>query len=196
VDAGADYEHEPLSDGDAVEIGRARIRALATPGHRPEHTAYLVEDRGRADEPWLLLAGDSLFVADVARPDLAVEPEDGARGLYRSLGTLLELPDFVELCPGHIGGSLCGGTGMSKKPGSTIGFERRFNRFLQIEGEDEFVAALTAELAPQPPNFERIVELNRGPLVTDSVGLDPLAPARAQAPRRRRRDGARRAQPA
>jgi hydroxyacylglutathione hydrolase len=178
-EAGVEYEHEPLADGDTIEVGAARIRALAAPGHRPEHTAFLVEDTSRADEPWLLLTGDSLFVGDVARPDLAVEPDEGARELHRSLRRLAELPEFVEVWPGHIGGSLCGGAGMSKKPGSTIGFERRFNRFLQLDDEAEFVRALLDEETPQPPNFERIVDLNRGPLVTDALNLEPLAPTRA-----------------
>jgi hydroxyacylglutathione hydrolase len=176
--AGVAYEHEPLADGDAVAVGDARIRALATPGHRPEHTAYVVEDVSRGEEPWLVLTGDSLFVGDLARPDLAVEPEEGARGLHRSLQRLLELPDFVEVWPGHIGGSLCGGAGMSEKPLSTIGFERRFNRFLELEDE-KFVRELTGSLQPQPPNFKRIVELNRGPLITDAPALEPLAAARA-----------------
>jgi rhodanese-related sulfurtransferase len=161
-----------------VAVGEVQITALATPGHRPEHVAYLVADGGRTAEPWLAVTGDSLFVGDLARPDLAVEPEEGARGLYRSVRRLLELEDFAEAWPGHVGGSLCGGAGMSEKPGSTIGFERRFNRLLGISDEEQFVRALTSDLAPQPPNFERIVELNRGPLVTEPTSLEPLAPAR------------------
>jgi hydroxyacylglutathione hydrolase len=183
VPAGADvaFEHEELADGDVVAVGQAKITALATPGHRPEHTAYLVADAARSDQPWLALTGDSLFVGDVGRPDLAVEPEEGARGLFRSLRRLLELDDFAETWPGHIGGSLCGGAGMSTKPGSTIGFERRFNRLLRTGEEDEFVRALTATLALQPPNFKRIVALNRGPLLTDAVELAALEPRQAEA---------------
>jgi len=180
-DADVDYEHEPIGAGDAVCVGNARIVAVATPGHRPEHLAFLVYDDGRApDEPWLLLTGDSLFVGDVARPDLAVEKREGARGIYASLHRLLELPDSVEVWPGHIGGSLCGGAGMSEKPVTTIGFERRWNRFLRLDGEDAFVDELTRELAPQPPNFERIVALNRGPLLTRSAHLEPLTAARVR----------------
>jgi hydroxyacylglutathione hydrolase len=176
--AGVDYPHEPLSDGSVITLGNIRITALATPGHRPEHMAYLVADTMRGDEPWLVVTGDSLFVGDIARPDLAVEPEEGARQLFGTARRLLELGDFAEAWPGHIGGSLCGGAGMSEKPGSTIGFERRFNRLLAIADEDEFVRALTSDLAPQPPNFKRIVGLNRGPLLTESAALEPLAPAR------------------
>jgi hydroxyacylglutathione hydrolase len=167
-----------LADGDTFELGDTRITAVATPGHRPEHLAYLVEDKSRAAWPWLVLTGDSLFVGDVGRPDLAVDPEEGARGLFHSTRRLLELDDVTELWPGHIGGSLCGGSGMSEKPSSTIGFERRTNELLGLE-ENEFVERLTNQLEPQPPNFERIVELNRGPLITEAVTLDPLSPRRA-----------------
>jgi hydroxyacylglutathione hydrolase len=177
-EAGVDYEHEPLEDGDIIEVGGVRIAAIATPGHRPEHMAFLIEETSRAEEPWLLLTGDSLFVGDLARPDLAVEPEEGARGLFRSLRKLDGLQDFVEIRPGHIGGSLCGGAGMSQKPDSTIGFERRYNDYLRIKDEKESVRTLAREQAPQPPNFERIVELNRGPLLRAGATVEPLLPRR------------------
>jgi glyoxylase-like metal-dependent hydrolase (beta-lactamase superfamily II)/rhodanese-related sulfurtransferase len=177
--AGAVFPHEPLSDGSELELADLGIRALATPGHRPEHLAFTVADRSRAREPWLVLSGDALFVGDVGRPDLAVDHDEGAHGLFESTRRLLELGDHVELWPGHLGGSLCGGSRMSKKPSSTIGFERRHDELLGL-GEKEFVRRLTSQLAPQPPNFERIVELNRGPLLTHDSALEPLAPARAR----------------
>jgi len=179
-DAGVEYDHEPLGDDDVVGFGDVRIRTIATPGHRPEHLSFVVEDASRGGEPWMLITGDSLFVGDLARPDLAVEAEEGARGIFRSLQTLLDFEDFVEVRPGHIGGSLCGGAHMSRKPDSTIGFERRFNDYLRFEDEDEFVKTLTAEQTPQPPNFGRIVELNRGPLLTEATALVPLLPQRVE----------------
>ena len=179
-DAGVEYEHEPLKEGDVIELGDTRIKTLPTPGHRPEHLSFIIEDASRGEEPWVLITGDSLFVGDLARPDLAVEAEEGARGLFRSLRRLKELEDFVEVRPGHIGGSLCGGAHMSRKPDSTIGFERRFNIYLRFEDEDEFVKTLTAEQTPQPPNFERIVELNRGLLLTEAAPLTPLLPQRVE----------------
>ena len=162
--AEAAYEHQPLADGDEVELGAVVLRAVHAPGHRPEHTCLLVIDRSRAEEPWLVLTGDSLFVGDAARPDLAVGPKEGAEGLFRSLQRLLELPDGVEVFPGHVAGSLCG-KAMSSKASSTIGFERRFNPALQIEHESEFIAESASVSAPKPPNMSRLVELNRGPLV-------------------------------
>jgi hydroxyacylglutathione hydrolase len=162
--AEAGYPHDPLADGDEIEVGNVSIRVIHTPGHRPEHCCFAVVDRTRAEEPWLLLTGDSLFVGDAARPDLAVEAHEGAEGLFHSLQRLLELPDGVEVFPGHVAGSLCG-KGMSSKGSTTIGFERRFNRALALATVDAFVADSASIDTPRPPNMERIVELNRGPFL-------------------------------
>ena len=176
-DAAAGYDHRPLSDGDELSLGALTVRAWHTPGHRPEHTAFALIDTRRGPEPWAVLTGDTLFVGDVARPDLAIEKSEGARGIFRSLrDRLLCLDDAVEVWPGHLGGSMCGGPGMDMKTSSTIGYERRHNPALTITQEDEFVKRALAGLGPQPPNFEAIVKLNQGPLVTDGVELLALAP--------------------
>ncbi|MGH3000758.1 MAG: rhodanese-like domain-containing protein, partial [Gaiellaceae bacterium] len=120
-------------------------------------------DRTRGDEPWLVLTGDSLFVGDAARPDLAVEPRDGAEDLFHSLHRIADLGDGVEVYPGHVAGSLCGAA-MSSKASTTVGFERRYNHAL-LEDHDEFVGLALGPQPPRPPNMERIVELNRGPFV-------------------------------
>lgn len=175
------YDHEPFDDGDEFQLGSLTVRALHTPGHRPEHTAFALIDTNRGDEPWAVLTGDTLFVGDVARPDLAVEKSEGARGIFRSLqDQLLSLPGQVEVWPGHLGGSMCGGPGMDMKVSSTIGYERAHNPTLSITDEDEFVAQALAKLGPQPPNFEAIVDLNRGPLLTEGVQLLPLAPRQVE----------------
>ena len=171
-DAEAAYEHDPLADGAEIELGEVVLRAIHTPGHRPEHTCLAVSDRSRADEPWLVLTGDSLFVGDAARPDLAIGAKEGAEGLFHSLRLLLELGDGVEVFPGHVAGSLCG-RAMSSKASSTIGFERRFNAALQIEKED-FVAESASVSAPKPPNMTRLVELNRGPHVAAAAEVVEL----------------------
>jgi hydroxyacylglutathione hydrolase len=179
--AAPEYDHEPFDDGAEFALGTVLIRALHTPGHRPEHTAFALIDTRRGDEPWAVLTGDSLFVNDVARPDLAIEKAEGARGIFRSLrDRLLTLPGEVELWPGHLGGSMCGGPGMDMKVSSTIGFEREHNPALAITDEDAFVERALAGLGPQPPNFHAIVELNRGPLLTDGVELLPLAPRQVE----------------
>jgi glyoxylase-like metal-dependent hydrolase (beta-lactamase superfamily II)/rhodanese-related sulfurtransferase len=176
--AGAEYEHDPLEDGREVVLGDVALQVLHTPGHRPEHCCFAVIDRTRAEEPWLVLTGDSLFVGDAARPDLAVEAVEGARDLYASLQRLLQLPDGVEVFPGHVAGSLCGAA-MSSKASTTIGFERRFNPMFSSEGEEAFVSASGLTRSPRPPNLDRIVELNRGPFVAAPEPVaetDELAP--------------------
>jgi hydroxyacylglutathione hydrolase len=187
-DARPAYDHRPFDDGDEFALGALTVRALHTPGHRPEHTAFALIDTRRGPEPWALLTGDTLFVGDVARPDLAVAKSEGARGIFRSLhGQLLSLAGEVEVWPGHLGGSMCGGPGMDMKIASTIGYERDHNPTLAITDEEEFVAQALAALGPQPPNFRAIVELNTGPLLTDGVELLPLAPRQVE---NRRADGA------
>jgi hydroxyacylglutathione hydrolase len=169
--AEAEYEHQPLGDGSTVELGEGvTIEAIHTPGHRPEHTSFLLRDGARDGDPVAVLTGDSLFVGDVARPDLAIEPREGAAGIFRSLHErLLALPDEVEVWPGHLGGSLCGSAGIDLKTSSTIGFERRHNRALAFTEEADFVEDAVASLGERPPNVEHIVALNRGPLV-DAIG--------------------------
>ncbi len=172
-----EYDHAPFDDGWELELGDVRIRALHTPGHRPEHTAFALIDTSRGPEPWAVLSGDTLFVGDIARPDLAVDKREGAQGIFRSLRDgLLKLPRECEVWPGHLGGSLCGGPGMDMKVSSTIAYEHAHNELLRVEDEDEFVEEITSTLGPQPPNFKAIVALNRGPLVSDEVHVDPLTP--------------------
>jgi hydroxyacylglutathione hydrolase len=168
------YPFDPLEDGQELELGEVAIQVLHTPGHRPEHCCFAVIDRSRGDEPWLLVTGDSLLVGDAARPDLASAAEEGARGMFASLQKLLDLPDGVQVYPGHVAGSLCGAA-MSSMHASTIGFERRFNHKLELVGqnEDEFVAETIQSSAPRPPNMERIVELNRGPFVPAQPPIGP-----------------------
>jgi hydroxyacylglutathione hydrolase len=169
-DAGATFPHQPLEDGTEIVLGDVVLRTIHTPGHRPEHCCFAVIDRSRSDEPWLVLTGDSLFVGDAGRPDLAVEAQEGAEGLFHSLRRLVELGDGVEVFPGHVAGSLCGAA-MSSKASTTIGFERRFNPALQGELAD-FVGAALGPQPPRPPNMERIVELNRGELVDAQPPLE------------------------
>jgi hydroxyacylglutathione hydrolase len=165
-----EFEFEQLEDDAEIELGQVAIRVIHTPGHRPEHCAFAVIDRTRAEEPWLTLTGDSLFVGDAARPDLAVDAREGAEGLYQSLQRLLELPDGVEVYPGHVSGSLCG-AGMSSKASTTIGFERRFNHKVALASEEEFVAEF-ADMGLRPPNMDRIVASNKGPFVGAPASLE------------------------
>jgi hydroxyacylglutathione hydrolase len=179
--AAPEYDHHAFDDGWELALGQLTVRALHTPGHRPEHTAFALVDTARSAEPWAVLSGDTLFVGDVARPDLAVDKEEGARGIFRSLHEkLLPLPDMCEVWPGHLGGSLCGGPGMDLKIASTIGFERANQSLLSVDDEAEFVRRTTSTLGPQPPNFKNIVAINRGPLMMETVDAHPLTPRQVE----------------
>jgi len=171
-DPGADV----IRAGDELAVGALRVRAMATPGHRPEHLTFAVADVSRGDEPWLVLSGDSLLVGDVARPDLAYEPREGASALHGTLAQLVALGDHVELWPAHVGGSLCGGAGLSHKTSSTVGFERRHNPLLSMD-EPAFVDAVTGSLPSRPPNIDRIVALNRRSAGASPQSPDTLTPA-------------------
>jgi hydroxyacylglutathione hydrolase len=169
--AGVEFEHVALDDGEVVELGNTLVEAIATPGHAAAHHAYLVTDLTRGKEPWMVLTGDALLVGDAGRPDLHARgeqtPEQMAGQLYRSLTErLLSLPDDLLLYPAHYSGSVCG-RGLSAHPASTIGFERRHNRALQFDSEQEFVDALVTDIPPTPPQQAVIVAANRSgrPLV-------------------------------
>jgi glyoxylase-like metal-dependent hydrolase (beta-lactamase superfamily II) len=155
------YPHKYLKDGDVLRFGVARLRVMHTPGHRPEHIALAVSDTSRSDDPWLVLTGDSLFIGDIARPDLAVPGEEGASVLYDSIfHRLLTLDDSVEVYPAHVAGSLCG-RGMSAKTSSTIGFERKHNTAAVPRPRAQFIHDMNENLPQRPPNMYNIVERNR-----------------------------------
>ncbi|MGZ4335195.1 MAG: MBL fold metallo-hydrolase, partial [Gaiellaceae bacterium] len=151
------YPYEPLADGGVVEVGSVAVRVLHTPGHRPEHCAFVVDGE-------LVLTGDSLFVGDAARPDLAVAAREGAEDLFHSLAKLAALGDGVQVYPGHVAGSLCGGN-MSSERSTTIGHERETNSALGYREVQEFVLVSASVSTPRPPTTERVVALNRGPWV-------------------------------
>jgi hydroxyacylglutathione hydrolase len=163
--AGVEFEHHALADGEVVELGNTEVQAIATPGHAGAHHAYLVTDRTRSDEPWMVLTGDALLVGDAGRPDLHAHGEqtveEMAAALYRSLSErLLALPDHLALYPAHYSGSVCG-RGLSSNPASTVGFERRHNPALRFDTERAFVDALTKDIPPAPEHQAEIIEANR-----------------------------------
>jgi hydroxyacylglutathione hydrolase len=169
------FEHGTVADGDEIRLGRIGLKILHTPGHTPDSICVLVTDHERADEPWFILTGDTLFIGDVGRPDLG--GAQAAAGLFDSLQrAILPLDDSVEVYPAHGGGSLCG-RAMSSKSASTIGFERRFNPALRAQSRAEFVDMLMAGLPPKPPSFETIVGKNQGLIPLQRSKPRPL-PAR------------------
>jgi hydroxyacylglutathione hydrolase len=168
--AGATFPHRGVKDNDEVSLGNVTLRFMETPGHTPESISILVIDREVSPRPQKVLTGDTLFIGDVGRPDLA-----GALGfnaaqmagmLYDSLhGKLLKLDDAVEVFPAHGAGSMCG-RNISQETSSTIGEQRRFNYALKAMAREEFVRMMTIDLPEAPPYFPRDAEINRAGAVS------------------------------
>jgi len=161
--AGAAFPHHDLHDGTEVQMGKARITALETPGHTLEGMCLLITDQEKSSRPWAVLTGDTLFIGDVGRPDLSDShtPQQLAGLLYDSLHhKLLTLDDEVRVYPAHGAGSLCG-RNMRAERSSTMGAERLTNYALQIRSRDEFVRQLTENLPARPEYFLQDAQINR-----------------------------------
>lgn len=182
-DRGETYEtafaHRDLADGDTLEIGGVRIRALHTPGHTPEHLSYLVYERARSEDvPEIMLSGDFLFVGSLGRPDLL--GEEAKRGLARQMYAsvrekLADLPGGLEVHPAHGADSMCG-SGMSGRPSSTLGFERVANPYLDPTlDEAQFVERLLGTVPPFPPYYLRMKQLNAEGAPAVAANGDALA---------------------
>ncbi len=174
------FDHVPLAEGDTITLEDMEPHVLETPGHTPEHIAYVVTDLSRGADPVGVFVGDTLFVGDVGRPDLFPDiAAELAEQLYHSLhDKLLKLPDFCEVYPAHGAGSLCG-RAIGAKRLSTIGYERRYNPALQIADKGEFIHSLTSDMPPAPDHFSRCSDDNRrGPArLAELPAPEPLAPA-------------------
>jgi glyoxylase-like metal-dependent hydrolase (beta-lactamase superfamily II)/rhodanese-related sulfurtransferase len=180
--AGATFPHRAVKDGDEIAIGKVNLRVLETPGHTPESICVVVSDTEVSDQPQKVLTGDTLFIGDVGRPDLA-----GGKGytaqamagmMYDSLHQkLLTLSDEVEVYPAHGAGSMCG-RNMSSETSSTIGDQRKFNYALKPMSKDEFISLMTTDLMEAPVYFPRDAEINR----TGAAPLDSLSRPAAFSP--------------
>jgi len=163
--AKAEYPFTPLGEGDAIDLGRVRLRTLETPGHTAESISLLVYDLDRSErEPQAVLTGDTLFVGDVGRPDLRValgwSANDLGGLLYDSLrDKLLTLPDATAVYPAHGAGSLCG-KALSQETSSTIGEQRRSNYALQPMSKAAFIELVTADQPDAPSYFAYDAVLN------------------------------------
>lgn len=174
-----------LNDGAEFRVGNIRIRALHTPGHTPEHLSFVVTDTAAADQPMGVFTGDFVFVGDVGRPDLLEKAagvsgtmEAGARQLYESLQRVRELPDWIQLWPGHGAGSACGKS-LGAVPSTTLGYEKLFNWAFSMRSGDEFVEAVLAGQPEPPKYFAEMKRMNRdGPRVLGELTPPPRsAPA-------------------
>lgn len=184
VEGGAtyDFDHEPIEDGDSFEFGEVTLTARHTPGHTPEHLSYVACETERAPTPWGVFTGDSLFVNSAGRPDLM--GHDQAEGLAEQLhdtlySFFLTLGDDVIIYPGHGQGSPCGAD-IGDRLTSTIGYERRFNPFLQLPDKAAFKDYVLSTAPPEPTYYKRMKRINAaGPEVLGCLpvlrGLSPAA---------------------
>ena len=175
--AEAKFPHIAVRDGFQLQVGKARIAVLETPGHTPESICLVITDQEKSAKPWALLTGDTLFLGDVGRPDLSKRytPAQLAGMLYDSLhNKILKLEDSVLVYPAHGAGSLCG-RNMRAERVSTIGVERLTNYALQIKSREEFIQQLTSNLPARPEYFLQDAEINRA----GASSLSELAPLRA-----------------
>lgn len=181
----AGYSHRLLKDGDTFQIGKLAFEVLHTPGHTPEHIALLLTDVGSpANEPIGIFTGDFVFVGDVGRPDLLEKAanvsgsaEELARQMFHSLTRFKQLPDYLQVWPGHGAGSACG-KAIGAVQSSTVGYEKRTNWALQHENEQEFVQSLLAGQPEPPTYFAMMKHWNKvGPRLVQQIA----APVHAEA---------------
>lgn len=170
---GSDYDYQLLNDGDEIRIGNITLKAWHTPGHTPEHLSYFVTDGATASEPLGVATGDFVFVGDVGRPDLlesAAGHKDvmkpAAERLYKSVEAFRDVPEYVQVWPGHGAGSACG-KAMSAVPDSTVGYELRYNDSIKAATSQKSFVGHILEGQPEPPlYFARMKRLNKeGPTV-------------------------------
>ncbi|CAN5649478.1 MBL fold metallo-hydrolase [soil metagenome] len=165
------FGDEKIYEGSEIEVGNITLRAVHTPGHTPEHVSFLLTDGATADEPGFVLTGDFVFVGDLGRPDLLEEVAggkdtrlQGAQQMYGSLREkFLNLPDYVQVWPGHGAGSSCG-KALGAVPTSTVGYERLFSwwgRLVEVGDEEGFVESLLADQPDAPVYFGRMKRQNK-----------------------------------
>lgn len=186
---GGSYNHRLLKHGDSFKIGNIELEVVHTPGHTPEHVCFMVTDHGGgATEPMGIATGDFVFVGDVGRPDLletaagfAGAKEKSARVLFDSLQQFKQLPDYLQLWPGHGAGSACG-KALGAVPQSTVGYEKRFNMAVNEASEEERFVQTILYGQPEPPlYFARMKKENKeGPKILGKlpspkpVGIETL----------------------
>jgi hydroxyacylglutathione hydrolase len=172
-----------VHDGDTFSVGNIKLEVLHTPGHTPEHISFLLTDTAAADTPMGIFTGDFVFVGDVGRPDLLEVAagfkgtmESGARQLYASIQRFKQLPDYIQVWPGHGAGSACG-KALGAVPQSTVGYEKLFNWAMNVDTEAEFVKQVTSDQPEPPVYFKEMKRINKEgvPLLTDATQPARLA---------------------
>lgn len=178
-DARYGFDHEKLADGDQFTFGKSKVTVKHTPGHTPEHVSYLMAETDHAESPWGVLTGDSLFVNSAGRPDLlgSSETEELAKQLFETLrGFYLNLPDGVTIFPAHGHGSPCGAD-IGDRLQSTIGYERKFNPYLQFTDFEKFKEHALGSAPPVPKYYPLMKKVNaKGPEILGNLPRVPGLP--------------------
>jgi len=178
-----DFPHVGLKDGDSFMVGNLKFEVLHTPGHTPESISFLLTDLPSSEEPVMLFTGDFVFVGDVGRPDLLEEAagiagtkEVGAKQMYDSIERFRQLPDHLQVWPGHGAGSACGKE-LGAVPSTTVGYEKIRNWALQYENNEPGFVKYLLEDQPEPPKyFAMMKKLNKEdrPMLTEVPELKKL----------------------
>ncbi len=157
----------PLRNGDNWMMGNIKIEVIHTPGHTPEHISLMITDTAAADKPIGVFTGDFIFVGDVGRPDLLEEAaglagtkEPGARKQFGSVQKFKDMPDYLQIWPGHGAGSACG-KALGAIPSTTLGYEKLFNPAFQFSNEDDFVTWLLSGQPEAPRYFAQMKKMNK-----------------------------------
>ena len=174
------FDHEKLNEGDKFTFGKTIIAVKHTPGHTPEHVSYTLAEKDHPETPWGVLTGDSLFVNSAGRPDLlgSSETEELTKKLFETLrGFYLALPDSVMIYPAHGHGSPCGAD-IGDRLESTVGYERKFNPYLQITDFEKFKEHALSSAPPVPKYYPLMKKVNaKGPEVLGNLPRVPGLPA-------------------
>lgn len=178
-----EFPHVGLKDGDVIDVGNLKFEVLHTPGHTPESISFLLTDKPASDQPVMLFTGDFVFVGDIGRPDLLEKAagikgtmDAGAKQMYKSIKRFSELPDHLQVWPGHGAGSACG-KALGAVPSSTVGYEKIRNWALQYDNDEKGFVKYLLEDQPEPPKYfammKKLNKVNRS-LLTEVPKLNKL----------------------
>jgi hydroxyacylglutathione hydrolase len=179
-----EFAHEGLKHGSQVMIGNLKIDVLHTPGHTPESISFLLTDTPASKEPVMLFTGDFVFVGDIGRPDLLEKAagmvgtqNKGAEQMYESINLFANLPEFIQVWPGHGAGSACG-KALGAVPSTTVGYEKKRNwAFSYGTNKTGFIDFLLTDQPEPPKYFAKMKELNKvdRPLLTEVPTIKELS---------------------
>jgi len=178
-----EFPHVGLKDGDTISVGNLKFEVIHTPGHTPESISFLLTDKPASDKPVMLFTGDFVFVGDIGRPDLLEKAagikgtmDAGAKQMFKSIKKFSDLPDYIQVWPGHGAGSACG-KALGAVPSSTVGYEKVRNWAFQYGTNEKGFVKFLLEDQPEPPKyFAMMKKLNKvdRPLLTQVPRLNKL----------------------